>query len=374
MTMAIRKRAWTALNGSQKQAWLVDYRDLGGKRRSRQFARKKEADAFALTAASEVRDGTHTHDRDSIDVAAAADLWVARAEREGRERSTVKSYREVARLHIVPFLGGTRLSRLTRPQIESFRDDLLDTRSKAMAGKALRALSMIISEAQRRGVVAQNVAQGVRVIRASRDREPVVVPTSAELRALLKAASEHERPIVGLIIASGMRSSELRGLDWSAIDLKAATVTIAQRADAWGVIGAPKSRAGRRTIPLPPEVVNDLKAHKLRTGGKGLVMPSASGTPLRRENLLRRWWAPLCVRAGLSEPQGVKYGMHAVRHAAASNWISAGVDLKRLQSWLGHASAQMTLDTYGHLMADDKRDTALAQAASRGVFGTGNAT
>ncbi|WP_246844961.1 site-specific integrase [Altererythrobacter sp. TH136] len=372
--MAIRKRAWVAPDGTAKQAWLVDYRDIAGKRRSRQFTRKKDAETFALTAATQVRDGTHTHDRDSIDVAAAADLWIAKSEREGRERSTVKSYRELARLHIVPLIGGLRLSRLTRPQVESFRDQLLDTRSKAMAGKAVRSLSMIISEAQRRGLVAQNVAQGVKVVRASRDREPVVVPAATELRALLQAARDEERPIVGLLISSGMRSSELRGLDWSAIDLKAATVTITQRADAWGVIGPPKSRAGRRTIPLPPEVVKELKAHKLRTGGKGLLLPSATGGPLRRENLLRRWWAPLCARARLSDAQGTRFGMHALRHAAASNWISAGVDLKRLQSWLGHASAQMTLDTYGHLMADDKRDTALAHAASRGIFGSASAT
>ena len=63
-----------------------------------------------------------------------------------------------------------------------------------------------------------------------------------------------------------------------------------------------------------------------------------------------------------------RYGLHALRHAAASNWIASGVDLKRLQTWLGHASIQMTLDTYGHLIADSERDASLAVAASRDLF------
>lgn len=308
----------------------------------------------------------HTPDRDSVTIAAAAALWIERAEREGRERSTVKQYRELANLHIVPAIGATRLSRLSRPRVEAFRDELLSTRSKAMAAKIVRALAMIVGDAQRRGLVAQNVAQGVAVARPKRERERVAIPTPAELRALLDAATDAERPMLTLLLAAGLRSSELRGLDWSTVDLKAGTVTVAQRADAWGTIGPPKSAAGHRTIPLPREVAADLKAHRLRTGGKGLVFASATGTPLRRENVLRRWWIPLQTRAGLSGPQGAnsgRYGLHALRHAAASHWIAAGVDLKRLQTWLGHASIQMTLDTYGHLIADAEKDSAIADAA-----------
>ena len=57
-----------------------------------------------------------------------------------------------------------------------------------------------------------------------------------------------------------------------------------------------------------------------------------------------------------------RYGFHALRHAAASAWIKQRIDLKRLQVWIGHESIQLTLDTYGHLIADATEDAALIAA------------
>ena len=262
-----RRRTWTAPNGDERTAWLVDYRDQGGRRRSKQFARKKDADAWRVGAEHEVATGVHTAGSESITVAAAADLWIERAERDGRERSTVKSYREIARLHIAPLLGNRRLSALTRPIVEQYRDDLLADRSRAMAGKAVRSLSMILGEAQRRGLVAQNVAKGVRVVRPSRERERVVIPSRAELRAMLKAAAPDERPILMTIIATGIRSSELRGLRWADIDLKRSPVT---RAPACGRVGhdRPAEERGRHADDPDPR----------RTGHRAEGMEAARAT------------------------------------------------------------------------------------------------
>jgi len=58
-----------------------------------------------------------------------------------------------------------------------------------------------------------------------------------------------------------------------------------------------------------------------------------------------------------------RYSMHCFRHAAASAWIRQRIDLKRLQVWMGHSSIQITIDTYGHLIADEVGDAALAAAA-----------
>lgn len=63
-----------------------------------------------------------------------------------------------------------------------------------------------------------------------------------------------------------------------------------------------------------------------------------------------------------------KYGFHALRHAAASSWIESRIDLKRLQVWIGHENIQLTLDTYGHLLADQERDAGLALEASKDLF------
>ena len=373
--MAIRKRQWTAPDGTAKQAWLVDYRDQEGNRRFKQFARKKDADAWSTQTGWEVSKGIHTPDSQSITVAAAADLWIERVEADDRERGTIDQYRRLSRLHVKPLLGSERLSRLSRPTVERYRDELLKTRSRVMAGKALRALSSILSDAERRGLVAQNVARNVKVGRSGRDKSKVEIPSRAELKAMLDHADDNMRPLVMTAIFTGMRSSEFRGLRWQDVNLKAGTITIEQRADRYRQIGPPKSQAAYRTIPIPPAVVTELKAWKLRcpNGDLGLVFPNSQGGVWEYVHLLRRQFFPLQIAAGVCEQVGeddegepilqARYGFHALRHAAASAWIKQRIDLKRLQVWMGHSSIQITLDTYGHLLEDAEGDAALIAAA-----------
>lgn len=385
---AIRKREWVSPKGQKKSAWQVDYRDQNGKRRSKQFPTKKEAQAYADRARDEIRQGRHTHDRDSITVAVAADLWIAAADAEGLERSTIKRYRELARLHIVPKFGELKLSQLTKAQVVEWRQELLIEKSRSMASKIIGAMSAILKNAMEIGAISQNVASDVKVGKAKREAVRVEPPARADLKAMIEAATEDERPFILTAVTMGLRSSELRGLCWRDIDLKAGTLTVRQRADEWGVLGPPKSEAGQRTIPMPPELVAELTKWKLRCQPTriGLVFPSNAGTPLRHNNVLRRMYFPLQVRAGLGVPKlgksgqpltddegnpvlTGKYRFHALRHAAASGWIASKIDLKRLQVWIGHESIQLTLDTYGHLLADQERDAELAMLASRDLFG-----
>jgi len=379
---SIRRRTWTAPTGEEKSAWQVDYKDAAGKRRSKTFARKKDAEQWSVGAAWQVQQGTHTADSQSVTVSKAAELWIAKAEADDRERSTIKQYQEHKRLHIDPLIGTLKLSRLTMPRVEQFRDDLVATRSRAMAGKVVRSLSMILTEAQRRGLVAQNVAKMVKVTRSSREKARVVIPTKVELKALLAAATDDEKPLLLTAILTGLRSSELRGLRWVDVDFKASTISVSQRADQWGIIGPPKSAAGYRSIPISSTLVTTLKAWKLRARSSelDLVFPNAKGGAQWHQNMLRRMYIPAQVRAGLTVPkvdrakrpaldkdeQPVltgKYGLHALRHAAASSWIAQRIDLKRLQTWIGHESIQLTIDTYGHLIVDAGGDADLIAAA-----------
>ena len=382
---SIRRRTWTSPKGEEKTAWLVDYVDNGGKRRAKQFAKKKDAEAWLVGAAWQVSQGTHTADSASVTVKKAAELWIEKAEAEDRERSTVKQYKELERLHISPLIGNIKLSRLTMPMVEKYRDDLVASRSRAMAGKAVRALSMVLAEAQRRGLVAQNVAKGVKVVRQGREKSKIEIPTRQELKALLGAATADEKPLVMTAILTGLRSSELRGLRWQDVDLKKGTISVNQRADQWGEIGPPKSAAGFRTIPISPALVTVLTAWKLRATPStlDLVFPNAKGGAQWHQNMLRRMFIPLQVRAGVSEPKlkagkplkdeegniilTGRYGFHALRHAAASGWIAQRIDLKRLQVWIGHENIQLTIDTYGHLIVDAGGDADLIAAASADI-------
>ncbi|MCZ6448874.1 MAG: site-specific integrase [Alphaproteobacteria bacterium] len=223
-------------------------------------------------------------------------------------------------------------------------------------------------------MVAQNVARGVKIKAPKREIVPVMdegdkMPTKYELRKMIEKVSGRWRPLIITAIFTGMRASELRGLPWDNVDLKEEVIRVRQRADAWGTIGAPKSKAGSRDIPLAPIVVNTLKEWKLKCpkGELGLVFPNTVGNVEHHSNIWKRGFEPLQIECGISEDSGRKdkkgkpilkgkYGLHALRHAAASLFIEQGWTPKRVQTVIGHASIQMTFDLYGKLFKDSDND------------------
>ena len=387
---SIRKREWTTPSGQCKVAWLVDYRDPSGNRRFKQFARKSEAQHFENEAGWDVRRGTHTAESQSITVAAAGALWLTRARREHLEPATIDSYEQHVRLHIEPFLGARRLNQLTKPIVESCRDDLLDSgRSRAMVSRVLRSLASLVGEAERLGYVGKNVCRGVSLRRSHRGKLRPVIPSKAELRQLINAAAvagPGAQAMMLILVFAGLRASELRALPWRSVDLKRRTITVDQRADKGNVIGPPKSASGWRTIPVPEVVVSGLREWKLRCPASALdlVFPSRSGTPHFHPNLVLRFLEPAQLEAGAVRPalrdgkpvfdnegrpivEG-RYTLHCLRHAAASLWIEQRVEPKRIQTWMGHHSIQVTFDTYGHLFAALENDAEAVAAIAREVM------
>ncbi len=104
------------------------------------------------------------------------------------------------------------------------------------------------------------------------------LPTKSELRAPIEHAGEDLKPLVMTAIFTGLRASKLRGLRWSDIDMKLATITVSQRADKFGEIGPPKPEAGYRTNPIPPAQVTVLRS---RSGFliRGPWVRNPSGAP-----------------------------------------------------------------------------------------------
>jgi integrase len=377
--MSVRKRTWTTRRGEQKEAWIVDYTDQDGDRHIETFPRKKDADAHHDTVKVDVRKGVHTAPSKSITVAEAAERWIRRVEADGRERTTVRQYRQHVNLHIMPRIGRLKLAHLTPKKVEDFRDDLLKPKSEGglsrpLARKVLTSLKSLLKVAK-----SAHVAVDVSIGRGKRGERKlevgVDIPTSEEIRRLLHAAAEagiRPRTLLVTAISSGLRASELRGLRWRDIDLKQGKLHVRQRADRYNVIGPPKSEASVRTIDLGPRALNALKEWKLAcpNGEDGLVFPTAEGKVEHHANMLRSL-APVMVAAGVVDKDGEpKYALHALRHYFASWCINRKADggrelpPKNVQTLLGHKSIVMTLDRYGHLFpsGNDRAELAAAEA------------
>jgi integrase len=155
-------------------------------------------------------------------------------------------------------------------------------------------------------------------------------------------------------------ASELRGLRWDPdVDLERGLLWVRQRADRWNTIGSPKSDAGKREIPLAPMVVNALREWKLACpkGDLNLVFPNTKGKVNSLPNMHRRGLGALQVVAGIAtDEMHPKYGLHSLRHAAASLFIEQGFSPKKVQTLMGHSSIQVTFDTYRHLFPSQDED------------------
>lgn len=395
--MAIRKRTWRTAKGEEKSAWIVDYSDASGTRRQKTFTKKKDADQFAATAKVEVREGVHVADSATITVKEAGDLWLKSCDSAGLERATIDQYRQHLTLHIEPYAGAMKLSKITVPAVRAFQEELRENgRSAAMIKRVTVSLGSILSDAQERGLVVRNAVhemskrRGVGTAKAERRQKArlrygVDIPTMEEVRAILGAAEGRYRPFIITAIFTGMRASELRGLSWRDVDLGKGLIHVRQRADKYHTVGMPKSDAGQRTIPLTPMVVNTLKEWKLACpkGDLQLVFPNGEGNIEWHQNIIKRGLWPALLKAGVAvateklDKDGrpmlaPKYtGLHALRHWYASWCINSkadgGLELspKAVQARMGHSSIQVTFDTYGHLFPAADEAQALADAESR---------
>ena len=143
------------------------------------------------------------------------------------------------------------------------------------------------------------------------------IPSMEEIRAIVAAMPERWRPLLLTAIFTGLRSSELRGLRWEDVDLKAGELHVRQRADRYNVIGSPKSKSGHRAVPLGPEMRNALREWKLRCPRSelDLVFPTSSGRH-RPAHRYRARFKSIVRKAGLTDAEGEpKYtGLHALRH------------------------------------------------------------
>jgi integrase len=382
--VSVRKRSWVT-QGERKEAWVAAYTDFEGKRRIRTFEKRHEAVAFHASVTGDVRSGIHVPDSQSVTVAEAGRLWLEGCEAAGLERSSLDYYRQHLDRHIIPLLGAVKLSRLTLPMVRAFEDKLALDRSRAMVRKVRISLGALLTDAQDRGLIGQNVVHARARRRRGKDariaarqnsklKVGIDIPSPDEIRAIIPKLSGMRRPLLLTAIFAGLRASELRGLRWADIDLKRGVIHVRQRADRYGEVGRPKSEAGERTIPIPPFLINTLREHKLAcpTNSLDLAFPNSKGKFDHRNSIVEKAFQPAQVAAGVIDQDGAaKYsGLHALRHFYASWCINRKVDgglelpAKVVQERLGHASIVMTMDTYGHLFPRNDDGAELAAATS----------
>ena len=406
----IRPREWTAA-GRRVRKFEVEYRNAAGERRRRLFATFAAARSFRGEVESAPPAATEA--RPVVALEAAGRRWIAAVKRDGRAHATWSKYESHLERHITPTFvdagdvadarpfGSFALAEITTPVVVRFKQ-ALQTRglSGAMVQKVMASLRMLFNAAQLEGLTANNPASPVRARRGEREKPRIRPPEPEEVRALLAAVNGHDGPPalgqvwINLAPATGLRPGEMRALVWDAValDAKPPYLEVRHAADSRGVIGAPKSTAGRRRVPLPASVAALLRRWQAACpkSAPGLVFPTAAGNVQNLSNIHNRIWRPLLERLGMIAPDTGKrdasgelvrdkvgrsfrpesrFTLYGLRHFYASVQIAAGRNVKELQALMGHESVRLTLDIYGHLFKDERRDAQIAADIEKALTG-----
>jgi integrase len=256
----------------------------------------------------------------------------------GAQADTVMKYRAYLANDITPVLGETPLNELTDRDIARWIKGMTGS-PKTIANKQ-RFLSSALAAAVGKHITV-NPAAGARLPRG--EKREMVFLTSDEFDKLLTAVTEHWRPLIEFLVASGCRFGEATALRPGDVNRAEHTVRISRAwkysPDTGYIIGAPKTRMSIRTINIHPALLDKLDySHKW-------LFVNRAGQPIRIHGFGRRVWRPALERAGIDKTPRI----HDLRHTCASWLIQQGVPLPVIQQRLGHESIETTVGTYGHL-------------------------
>ena len=295
-------------------------------------------------------------------LAEAAGEWLAAAQagvvrtRSGDpyKPSALRAYEQALRAKLLPALGHLKLSAVTRNSVQDLVDRLVAEGAAASTVRnAVLPLRAIYRRALSRSEVHLNPTEGLTLpaVRGRRDR----VARPAEALALLEALTHEDRAVWATALYAGLRRGELAALRWADVDLERGLIRVERSWDPKAGPVEPKSRSGRRRVPLARPLRVHLAAHRLllrRSDDAELLFGRSGGRAMHSDMLTRRahtTWR----RAGL-EP----IGLHECRHTYAAFMIAAGVNAKALSTYMGHSSITITLDRYGHLMPGNEEEAA----------------
>jgi integrase len=295
--------------------------------------------------------------------------WLAEDAATNVRPQTLEDYAATVKNHVLPRLGSKRAQGLTPSDISTYRAAIMETTGCRTAQLALLRVKQILSWAQRLELVQRNVAEGI--------PQPSCTPAEGyalshdEARRFIEASlSDSLSPLWLLYLTTGFRRGEALGLRWRDVDWTRATLSVKQQVVIRGgapAISEPKSKAARRTIEVDTVTLDHLSGHlsrqqQVRQAARywqphDLVFCTGLGTPINPANLYRQF-APIVQSAGVYP----KLSIHDCRHSHATHLILAGVPITEVSRRLGHSKVSITVDVYGHLLADrESRVTASIQ-------------
>lgn len=255
----------------------------------------------------------------------------------------------ILRGHILPAFGSAALADIGQLDVRSWVAELsANGLAPNTVHKAYQVLSKALAAAVDAGLLAVTPCRNVPLPKVQHQEMRFLSPTElAELAAVIKP---RYRALVLVGGYGGLRIGEMAGLRRCRVDVLRSRLDVVEKmVEVRGELlaGGPKTRAGRRQVPLPRPVAGELTVHLERFVApepEALLFAGPDGGALRARQWRARHWAPAIAEAGLAPLRP-----HDLRHTAVALWIAQGASPKQIATWAGHTSVSVVLDRYGHL-------------------------
>ena len=305
------------------------------------------------------------------------DTWLKDFKEDSLRPTTYWSYDTNIRVHIKPHLGGMTLKELNTLVIQKFikkkyKDEGL---SSATVRKIFNIINGALKQAKAAKMIASNPAEGVKLPPVE-NKKPRILSQDEQQKFIEALNGEKMKMLFLVSLTSGLRIGELCALKWENVNLDEGIIsvkgTIIRVKDfdddsdrkTKVVIGDPKTKSGFRTVPLPEASVTLLKIHKsaqeaerqkrLEKGkpyfDNGYVFSSYKGTLTENRNAMRAFHRIL-KKAFIP-----KSNIHSLRHTYASRLLESGANIRLIADLLGHSDISTFLNTYAHVLPDQKKE------------------
>ena len=294
---------WIERTPSDK--WRAGWRDPSGAKRHKTFRTKKEASTFLAQIELSMSSGAYVSPH-------AGRLLFGDHAREwmkswNHERTTNARDESIMRTHVLPKWSDWQLGKIDHLSVQTWVTELSAMKSRATVAECKRLMTGVMRSAIRNKLIGSDPTEGVKLPkRRIRDTdERLLTREEVRYQLLLAVQPERYRVFVATAAFAGLRWGEVAGLCADAVDLDAGVVrvirTVTEVAGHTEFKPFPKSRAGRRTVPIPAWLVGELRDYlrQYPQGPQGLIFTNEVGGPLRRTLFRSRVWRPALVRAGL---------------------------------------------------------------------------
>lgn len=299
-------------------------------------------------------------------VAQWLDIWVAEYLNSVKPL-TKHNYNKQVQKHLKPALGAARLETLDTHTIQRFYNSLI---ASGLSSKTVKNVHGILHCALQQAIacdyIYRNPADACKLPKVTK---PEIKPLEPEEIARLLKEAEQDDYCNLFIVAmfTGMRQGELLGLAWECVDFQTGIITVKQQLqckDGNYFLETPKSGKNRTILPAPI-VMDALRKQQERQQKEqeqagsmwdnqfNLVFTDALGKYLVRRTVVKHF-KKISQKAGISDDAR----FHDLRHSFAVSSLYAGDDIKTVQANLGHATAQFTLDVYGHVTQKMRQESA----------------